>query len=122
MTQKGQKEARKTEQKSVVNIPDTGYNERQEETVTEESIKDFKELDLSDNFMFSAVMKDPELCIPLLEMILDVRIERIKYTEKEKTIATKPDTRACGWTYMYKMARALSMTSRYRQQILGTCH
>lgn len=61
MTQKGQIEARKIDKNSVVNISETEYNERQEELVTEEHVKDFKELDLTDNFMFSAVMKDPEL-------------------------------------------------------------
>ena len=94
MTQKGKKEARKTDQKSIENIQETEYNERQEEAIDEESIKDFKELDLTDNFMFSAVMKDPELCRPLLEMILNVKIGRIVYTEKEKTVATKADTKS----------------------------
>ena len=32
MTLKGQKETRKTDQKSIVNIPETGYNERQEDS------------------------------------------------------------------------------------------
>lgn len=94
MTQKGKETTRKNDKKFIVNIPETGYNESQEALVTEESIKDFKELDLTDNFMFSAVMKDPELCRPLLEMILDVKIERIVYTEKEKTVATKADTKS----------------------------
>lgn len=94
MTPKGLKETRKTVQKSIVNIQETGYNERKEDSATEKLIKDFKELDLTDNFMFSAVMKDSELCRPLLEMILDVKVERIVYTEKEKTVATKPDTKS----------------------------
>ena len=94
MTSKQQKKKRKTAQKSIVNIPETGYNERQKNPAIGEPLKDFKELDLTDNFMFSAVMKDPELCRPLLEMILDVKIERIEYTEKEKTIATKSETKS----------------------------
>lgn len=96
-TQKGQErknETRKTDQKSIVNISETGYNEMQKESATAAPIKDFKELDLTDNFMFSAVMKDPELCKPLLEMILDVKIVRIVYTEKEKAVATKSDTKS----------------------------
>ena len=135
VTQKGQKKARKTDQKSVVNIPETGYNERQEESVTEKPIKDFKELDLTDNFMFSAVMKDPELCRPLLEMILDVKIEHIEYTEKEKTIATKSETKSVrldvyvqdgkGTVYDIEMQTTnpgnLPLRSRYYQAEIDTC-
>lgn len=129
MTQKGQIEARKIDKNSVVNISETEYNERQEELVTEEHVKDFKELDLTDNFMFSAVMKDPELCRPLLEMILGVKIERIVYTEKEKTVSTKSDTKSVrldvyvqdgrGTVYDIEMQTTnpgnLSLRSRYYQ-------
>lgn len=93
MTSKGQKETRKTDQKSIVNISETGYNEMQEETVTEGHIKDFKELDLTDNFMFTKVMTDPELCKELLEAILGVEIERIVYPEKEYTLDEKADAK-----------------------------
>lgn len=94
MTQKKQKETRKNDKKSIVNIPKTGYNEKQAKAEKMESYRDFKELDLTNNFIFSAVMKDPELCRQLLEMILDVKIERIEYIEKEKTVGTKPDMKS----------------------------
>lgn len=93
MTQNGQQETRKTDQKSIVNIPETGYNERQEDPVTEEPIKDFKDLDLTDNFMFTKVMTDPRLCKELLEAILGVEIERIVYSEKEYTLDEKADAK-----------------------------
>lgn len=49
-------------------------------------IKDFDELTITDDFMFGAVMSDPKRCKPLLEYILNIRIARIGYAEKQKVI------------------------------------
>ena len=48
--------------------------------------KTLEELTISDDFMFGAVMSNPKRCKPLLEMILNVRINRIEYPELQKTI------------------------------------
>ena len=48
--------------------------------------KPIEELTITDDFMFGAVMRDPKLCKPLLEMILGVRIRRIEYPELQKTL------------------------------------
>ena len=94
MTQKKQKTTRKNDKKSIVNIPKSGYNEEQEGTIGGKLYKDFKELDLTNNFLFLKVMQDPELCRKLLEIILDVEIERIEYSEKEKTLNEKPEAKS----------------------------
>ena len=49
-------------------------------------IKPFDELTITDDFMFGAVMSDPKRCKKLLEYILGIKIARIDYKEKQKTI------------------------------------
>lgn len=132
MTQKKQKETRKTDNKSIVNIRDLGYNEEQMGTVEEAPYKDFKELDLTNNFLFLKVMQDPELCKKLLEIILDVEIERIEYLEKEKTLDEKLEAKSVrldvylrdgrGTVYDVEMQttnlRNLPKRSRYYQDLI----
>ena len=43
-------------------------------------------LKITDDFMFGAVMSNPKLCKPLLEMVLGVRIRKNEYLELQKTI------------------------------------
>ena len=104
MTQKKQKTIRKNDKKSIVNVRETGYNEEQIGTVEEKPYKDFKELDLTNNFLFLKVMQDPELCRKLLEIILDVEIERIEYSEKEKTIDEKLEAKSVRLVDIFKSA------------------
>lgn len=52
--------------------------------------KTIKELTLKDNFMFGAVMSDVENCRRLLELILQIPIERVTVS-KEKTIIYNPE-------------------------------
>ena len=42
-------------------------------------VKPIEQLTITDAFMFGAMMRDPKLLKPLLEMILGVRIQRIEY-------------------------------------------
>ena len=48
--------------------------------------KPIEALTITDDFMFGAVMRDPKLCKPLLEMILGVKIRKIEYPELQKTL------------------------------------
>ncbi|MBR1497339.1 MAG: Rpn family recombination-promoting nuclease/putative transposase [Oscillospiraceae bacterium] len=48
--------------------------------------KSIETLTIVDDFMFGAVMSDPRLCRPLLELVLGVKIRRIEYPEPQKTI------------------------------------
>lgn len=49
-------------------------------------MKKLQDLTLIDNFLFGAVMKNPNLCRPLLETILNIKIKKISYPDLEKTI------------------------------------
>lgn len=49
-------------------------------------VKPIEELTITDDFMFGAVMRDPKLLKPLLEMILGVKIRRIEYPELQKAL------------------------------------
>ena len=55
--------------------------------------KPFDELSITDNYMFQAVMRDPKLVKPLLEMIFEKKIRNIEIIEQEKTIETGYDSR-----------------------------
>lgn len=46
----------------------------------------FKKLQIKDDFMFSTVMKNPELCKTFLERVLNLQISNIQYSEIQKTI------------------------------------
>ena len=48
--------------------------------------KPIEKLTIVDDFMFGAVMSNPKLCKPLLELILGVKIQRIEYPELQKVI------------------------------------
>lgn len=49
-----------------------------------------KELTIKDNFMFGAVMSDEDNCRKLLELVLEMPIERVKVS-KEKSIVYHPE-------------------------------
>lgn len=56
----------------------------------ENEIKDFNQrwesLQIKNDYIFSKVMRDKEICIALLEMLLKLKIKDIVYLEEEKTI------------------------------------
>ena len=56
--------------------------------------KNFEELTITDDFMFGAVMSDPERCKRLLECILDVKISKVTYPERQKVIDVAYDSKS----------------------------
>ena len=56
--------------------------------------QDYDELGFTNDFMFAKVMRNRKLCKQLLEVILNVRIERIDYPEEQKTIDHSIDARS----------------------------
>ncbi len=48
--------------------------------------KPIEELTFTDDFMFNAVMKNKEICIGLLERLLEIKIADIKYLEVQKSL------------------------------------
>ena len=53
--------------------------------------KPFEELTCSDNFMFAKVMEDKKTCKSVLELLLDIKIDKLTYPEYEKTMLPGPD-------------------------------
>ena len=49
-------------------------------------IKNFESLSIVDDFMFSKVMRDLELCKTMIERLLGIKVERIEPPEYQKTI------------------------------------
>ena len=56
--------------------------------------KAWEDLKIIDDFLFGKVMRDPELCQKMLEIILDIKIERIEYPEEQKTIDIAVDAKS----------------------------
>jgi predicted transposase/invertase (TIGR01784 family) len=54
-------------------------------------ITPFKQLPLSDNFMFAQVMRQPEICQLFLEELLGVSIARLEFIGKEQDISDGDD-------------------------------
>ncbi|MCR4802868.1 MAG: hypothetical protein K5895_07680 [Lachnospiraceae bacterium] len=70
-------------------------------------MKPYEELTIVDNFMFTKVMSNPEICKTFLEIVLDVKIKKISYPEDEKTITIASESKVCGWMCMW-----MTMTMR----------
>lgn len=60
------------------------YNKRKEGDVVSQA--NLEEKTIKDNFIFGAVMRNPDKCKALLECILKIKIQKIEYPELEKTI------------------------------------
>ena len=45
-------------------------------------LKTWENLDITDDFLFGKVMRNPEICKRMIEAILDIKIERIEYPEE----------------------------------------
>lgn len=58
------------------------------------SRKSFEELTITDNFMFSKVMRNKELCKYFLEMVMGVKIKEIVFPEYEKAIDIRYDAKS----------------------------
>ena len=55
--------------------------------------KPFDQLTITDNYMFQAVMRDPDCVKPLLEMVIGKAIRKIVFVEPEKTQETGYNSR-----------------------------
>ncbi len=42
----------------------------------------WEEIGISNDFMFGKVMRDPELCRELLEVILEIPVDHVEYPEE----------------------------------------
>lgn len=61
---------------------------------TKAALKKWESLTISDDFLFSKIMRDQELCTRLLETILEVKISRVQLLEEQKTIGITTDAKS----------------------------
>ena len=52
------------------------------------TFKPIDELTFCDDYMFGAVMRNPEICKSILETLLNIQIEKLEYPELQKSIST----------------------------------
>jgi len=52
------------------------------------TFKPIDELTFCDDYMFGAVMRNPEICKNILETLLNIQIEKLEYPELQKSIST----------------------------------
>ena len=52
------------------------------------TFKYIDELTFTDDYMFGAVMRNPEICKSILETLLNIQIEKLEYPELQKSIST----------------------------------
>lgn len=57
-------------------------------------LKAWENLDITDDFLFGKVMRNPEICKQMIEAILDIHIERIEYPEEQKVIDMTADSKS----------------------------
>ena len=84
-------------------------------------VKNFDELTISDDFMFGIIMRDPALCKPFLERILNIPIRKIEYPESQKVIDITADAKVCDWIFMLKMTHIRYTILRCRHLPTGIC-
>lgn len=58
------------------------------------SVKNWEKLEISDDFMFSKVMRNQELCRRLLKVSLSISVGKIEYPEEQKSINLTADGRS----------------------------
>ena len=63
------------------------------ENQTTTKFKLWEDLDITDDFIFSRVMRNKKLCRTLLEMILKVKIGKIKFLTSQHTIRIEPNAK-----------------------------
>ena len=57
-------------------------------------IKKWEELTITDDFMFSQVMKDKEICKEVVETILGIKVGKIKFLTSQHEIEITPEAKS----------------------------
>ena len=56
-------------------------------------MKEWKDLTLTDDYLFSQIMKDEEFCKLFLEMLMGIKISKVMYLEAQKEVNLFPQTK-----------------------------
>ena len=100
--------------------------------VSNETHEIWENLKPSEDFIFAKMMRNEEICRGLIEVLLDISIERIEYLEEQKTIDISLDSRSVrldvylrdekGTVYNVEIqpskSRELAKRSRYYQAMI----
>ena len=76
--------------------------------------KQYEELGITDAFMFAKVMSNKEICKPVLEQILNIKIRDIEYLDYEETIQIAPGSKSI----RLKMTKILFLILKCKRQIM----
>jgi len=74
------------------------------------NIKTIDELSLMDDYMFAQVMRNARYLKPLLEYILQIKIEKIKFSNCRRPRRKATHQRESASMFMLKMKREVSTT------------
>ena len=94
--------------------------------------KKWEQLTFADDFMFGKIMVNPDICKEVLERILNIKIERVEYIERQKSLDVDYEAKSIrmdvyvkdgkGTVYNIEMQAAndddLAKRSRYYQSII----
>ena len=58
-----------------------------------QKIKKWEDLTITDDFMFSQVMKDKEICKNVVETILGIKVGKIKFLTSQHEIEINPEAK-----------------------------
>ena len=81
--------------------------------------KPVDELTFTDDGMFQAVLRDPEICAELIERLLHLRVNHIEYPEVEKTIAPYYTSKGVRLDVYIKDTDKIVELQSYPQEALG---
>ena len=69
-------------------------NDRKEGEIHMGIIKTWEELEITDDFLFGKVMRNPEICKRTIEAILNIEVDHIDYPEEQKIINMTADAKS----------------------------
>lgn len=82
--------------------------------------RQFQPVTIRDDMMFGTVMADPEYCKPFLETILGIKIRKIEYPERQKTIDLALQAKSIRMDVYVEDDEHTIMTSKCRRGKPGT--
>ena len=80
--------------------------------------KQYEELGITDAFMFAKVMSNKEICKPVLEQILNIKIRDIEYLDYEETIQIAPGSKSIRLDIYVEDDKILFLILKCKRQIM----
>ena len=80
--------------------------------------KQYEELGITHAFMFAKVMSNKEICKPVLEQILNIKIRDIEYLDYEETIQIAPGSKSIRLDIYVEDGKILFLILKCKRQIM----